>query len=420
MADCTYVNSGFVHNTGVTATATGVVVGSGESLVLWVVHLGSTNIALTAATWNGTENFVQVGTSRYWLLKNPTAGTHNVSITLASDPAGDVALMWMVVDNLDQVNSTRSVTSGTTPPPSEIGDLVVGAMSCNFGDTNAWIANANATERINHQTDTTGSGCIDFLLETRAGLAGTTPMDFQHTVTDYNATSKREFVALIGATEGGQTPTQMAKNTGDNQTATVNTAVAVAPTVLVRDANNNPVADVSVVFAVASGGGSLGGSGSVTTNQNGIATCPAWTLGTTAGQNTLTATHAGLAGNPLTFTATGTAGAATDMSLYAGNNQTAPINTALAVQPAVLVQDTYDNPKSGVTVNWTVVTGGGTVTNGSSQTNASGVASIGWTMGGSPGSASMTGAVSGLTGSPVTFSATATVTQTAFQYRRRR
>ena len=102
---------------------------------------------------------------------------------------------------------------------------------------------------------------------------------------------------------------------GDGQSATVNTAVATAPAVLVTDANGNPVAGVSVNFVVGLGGGSLNGTNPATTNASGIATTGTWTLGTTAGANTLTATASGFSGggNPVTFNATGTAGAATQL-----------------------------------------------------------------------------------------------------------
>ena len=63
----------------------------------------------------------------------------------------------------------------------------------------------------------------------------------------------------------------MALNAGNGQTATVNTAVATAPSVIVYDAYNNPVPNVIVTFAVASGGGSVTGA-SATTNASGIAT----------------------------------------------------------------------------------------------------------------------------------------------------
>ena len=93
---------------------------------------------------------------------------------------------------------------------------------------------------------------------------------------------------------------------GDGQGATVGTAVAVPPAVIARDRFGNPVPGVGVVFAVASGDGSLTGTNPVTTNGDGIAAIGGWTLGALTGANSLTATSTGLVGSPLTFTATGT------------------------------------------------------------------------------------------------------------------
>ena len=101
--------------------------------------------------------------------------------------------------------------------------------------------------------------------------------------------------------------TQIALNAGNNQSASAGTAVATLPSVIVTDTNNNPVAGVSVTFAVASGGGSATGLSAIT-NASGIATVGSWTLGAVAGTNTLTATSGTLTGSPVTFTASGSAG----------------------------------------------------------------------------------------------------------------
>ena len=90
-------------------------------------------------------------------------------------------------------------------------------------------------------------------------------------------------------------------NAGNGQSATVGTAVSTLPSVIVRDASNNPVSGAAVTFAVASGGGSLTGA-SATTGTDGIATVGSRTLGTTAGANTLTVTSGSL--TAVTFTAT--------------------------------------------------------------------------------------------------------------------
>ncbi len=101
--------------------------------------------------------------------------------------------------------------------------------------------------------------------------------------------------------------TTAAVSAGNGQTATAGTAVPVAPAIIVRDALNVPVPGLDVVFAVTGGGGSLTGA-VAQTNSSGIATVGSWTLGTTPGANTLTATVqvGGVSGNPVNFTATGT------------------------------------------------------------------------------------------------------------------
>jgi adhesin/invasin len=142
----------------------------------------------------------------------------------------------------------------------------------------------------------------------------------------------------------------------DGQTATVGTAVANDPAVKVTDPYGNPVSGASVTFSVASGGGSVDGAGHVTrtTGADGVATVTAWTLGTTAGadNNTLTAASGDLTSR--TFTATGRAGAATQ--LIATTPVTSPSALAKSTLFTVTAQlaDQYGNSVStaGVTVNW--------------------------------------------------------------------
>ncbi len=101
-------------------------------------------------------------------------------------------------------------------------------------------------------------------------------------------------------------PSNVSATAGNNQTATINTPVPVRPAVRVRDQFNNVIAAAAVQFAVTGGGGSVTGADALT-DANGIATVGSWTLGPTAGVNTLVATVAGpgVTGNPVTFTAVG-------------------------------------------------------------------------------------------------------------------
>ena len=69
---------------------------------------------------------------------------------------------------------------------------------------------------------------------------------------------------------------------------------------------------------------------------------------------------------------------------------------------------------AGVVVNWAVTAGGGAPSAATSTTNAAGVASIGWTVGGTVGANNqgLGATVAGLTGSPVGFVASATAPPT--------
>src|SRR5439155_10218608 len=101
----------------------------------------------------------------------------------------------------------------------------------------------------------------------------------------------------------------IARNAGNAQSEPAGTAALVPPSVIVTDAFGNPAAGVSVTFAPGPGSGSVTGA-TQTTDPSGIASVGGWTLSTTAGSNTLTASSGTLSGSPVTFTATGTAGPA--------------------------------------------------------------------------------------------------------------
>ncbi len=92
------------------------------------------------------------------------------------------------------------------------------------------------------------------------------------------------------------------------QTAVVGTAVERRPAVVVRDAGGNGVVGTTVRFAVVGGGGSVGDTSAITDNF-GVATVSAWTLGATLGDNVLRASIGALP--PVDFTARGVANVCT-------------------------------------------------------------------------------------------------------------
>src|SRR5205807_670830 len=193
----------------------------------------------------------------------------------------------------------------------------------------------------------------------------------------------------------------IAANSAMSQSATVGTAVRAPPSVVVKDANGNPVVGVAVTFAVAPGNGTITG-GSQTTNTSGVATVGSWTLSATAGANGRTARRGWLAGSAVTFTATGTAGAAATIAANSGTSQSATVGTAVSAPPSVIVKDANGNPVVGVAVTFAVAPGNGTITGGSQTTNTSGVATVGsWTLSATAGSNTLTATSTALTGSPV-------------------
>ena len=90
-----------------------------------------------------------------------------------------------------------------------------------------------------------------------------------------------------------------------------------------------------------------------------------------------------------------------------GDGQVAPAGAPLPNPLVVLVTDDAGDPVAGVTVQWTAG-GEGAVSPGSVQTGSDGKASTTRTLGATAGQQTTTAAVTGLQGSPVTFTATAT------------
>jgi hypothetical protein len=190
---------------------------------------------------------------------------------------------------------------------------------------------------------------------------------------------------------------------GADQSGPVGAALGQPLVVEVADAFGNPIPGVEVTWTVE-GGGSVSAD-KTTTGADGQ-TSVARTLGSTAGTQRTLASVDGLAGSPVAFVHTATAGAASGVSIVSGDDQTGPVRTELPKDLVVQVRDAQSNPVPGVAVTWVIGTGGGSVTPATSATDASGRASATWTMGASPGANTVSAVVSGI--GVAEFSATAT------------
>lgn len=189
---------------------------------------------------------------------------------------------------------------------------------------------------------------------------------------------------------------------GNAQTALAGEAVASAPRVRVTTPAGDGVPGVFVSFSVISGGGSVEFP-SDTTDSSGSASPGIWTLGSQVGTQQLRATAAGL--GSATFSAVATAGAPDAIVIAKGDAQSATAGTAVSIRPAVSVRDGGSNPVSGISVTFSVLEGGGSITGAVVTTNAAGIAEIGsWTLGTVAGANRLQAASNGL--APITITAT--------------
>jgi adhesin/invasin len=202
-------------------------------------------------------------------------------------------------------------------------------------------------------------------------------------------------------------PSKIVVNAGNNQSVAAGAAVPVAPSVKVTDAGDNPISGVAVTFAVASGGGSITGA-NATTDASGIATLGSWTLGPNAGPNSLTVTSPAISGVSLTFQAAAGAGPAANLVIFSGNGQTATAGGNIPNPPKVRVTDANGNFVAGFAVTFAPGPNSGSVTGGSTVTDASGIATVGsWKLGATAGAQTLIATAAGLNGSPLTITVTA-------------
>jgi hypothetical protein len=199
------------------------------------------------------------------------------------------------------------------------------------------------------------------------------------------------------------TPATITAQSTDTIRATVGAAVSTPLTVTVKNAAGEPIDTATVTFAVVTGGGTLSAT-TVKTNASGQASTT-WTLGKTPGIQTATATVGALPS--ITFPAVAAVGSASAIAKVTGDAQTATVGGTVSVAPSVRLTDSFGNPVPNVLVTFTVGSGGGAVTAGSANTDATGVAKVGsWRLGTTVGTNTLVATAGALT---TTFTATGVV-----------
>lgn len=196
----------------------------------------------------------------------------------------------------------------------------------------------------------------------------------------------------------------IANSTTGALTDTVGAIKAESLTVLVTNQSATPIQGVTVTWA--STGGVISAT-SVPTSAAGLSKVR-FTYGTGAGNQSATASVAGLVGSPVTITLDATAGTAVAIAKTAGDNGTAAVSSQ--VMYTVQSRDSHGNPKGGVTIDWAVASGGGSIAPAQNTTAANGNASATRTLGAPTGTQTATATANGLAGAPSdTFTTTAAV-----------
>ena len=174
----------------------------------------------------------------------------------------------------------------------------------------------------------------------------------------------------------------MTPRSDTSQEAPVGTTVASAPSLAVNTPQGNAYVGLPVTFQVTAGGGSLAGA-PTKTDGSGVATVGSWTLGTSAGLNTVTAAATapvagtGVKGSPLAFHATALA-----PSQLAFQVQPSGVTAGATMIPSVqvAVEDQHGHvvtTASGtVTLALTGLPAGVTLTGGAAATLVDGVATF--------------------------------------------
>ena len=141
-------NSGGVVTSPITVAS--FVVTEISPLYVFIVHQGAgTPLTVSSVTWNGSENFTLVArksdsvtqnTVDLYELKNPTATTANVVVTLSANPVNGayvavIGTTGMATDTAHRTVYTRNDTDGTGPGTTVVdsvnNDLVLHAAQGN-------------------------------------------------------------------------------------------------------------------------------------------------------------------------------------------------------------------------------------------------------------------------------------------------
>lgn len=271
------------------------------------------------------------------------------------------------------VGTTIAITAQAVDPYS--GNPYAG-VSVTFSDGGKGGSFSNSTVT----TDANGNAATNYTLPTKPNTYTLTA-----TATGYTTATFLE-TAVPGP------PANLTRVSGNAQTTGILTTFPSPLVAMVKDQYSNPVPGVAVSFS----DGGKGGQFSVnpaTTDQTGHVSV-SYTASTVAGKVTITASSTGL--TSVNYTETVTPGAASNIAVVSGNNQTRAPSTTLLLALVVQVTDQYGNVVPGVNVTYSDNGAGGSFSANPVVTNLGGKASVSYTTPPTAGTVSITASVPGV------------------------
>ena len=320
---------------------------------------------------------------------------------------GSLTLAGANVQNLELDNTPVTLTTGTITAfdgvmfknfPTDVTQLTVSRPSGTFMFDNLQFTTLSAGNTGFYVSAIdTNTADLDTL---KIDLEGSIPSDG----TTFTSTASGAIVSWAGATVGPATQLAFLVQPSSVTGGTANTTPLQ---VVAQDTETNTVTSFTgnVTLAIGSNPGGATLSGNLTVAAlNGVATFSSVIVDKAASGYTLVAAATGL--QPATSNVFEvTVGPPIAIVLESGNNQTGAVNTVLADSVSVRVVDAGGNGVSGINVSWTATAGGGLVRPALIPSDADGLAKAEWTLGPNPVVNTATATVTGLAGSPVTFTA---------------
>jgi hypothetical protein len=349
---------------------------SGVSVSASVASGGGTLSGTISVTTNssGVASFTDLaltgtGAQTLRFAANGLTSATSSTITLSTSPPPPATKLAITTQ------PAASATSGvafSTQPVVQLQDANGNAVSQSGVSVSATVASGGGTLSGITTVSTSASGAASF---TNLAISGSGAQTIQFSATGLTSVTS----ATITVTVPPPTATKLAITTAPGSAAVSGSVLAPQPVIQLQDANGNAVSQsgVQIHAAIATGGGTLGGTTTVATNASGAASFTNLAI-TGSGGQTIQFTATGLT-SITSSTVTITLPPAAKLAITTQPGASATSGAALSPQPVVQLQDANGNAvsQSGVSVSAIVLSGGGTLSGTTTvATNTSGAAAF--------------------------------------------